>query len=178
MPPAFEREAGAFEVRLPDIRFIRVMDTGYLAEPVFVGFAEDTRERERGEIASVRHTKIERRAGLQDSRGLGKHRVDVGDVFQNRVAQSACEVIRRKGRAGTICLDQGFIRAVFLRCVDRSMPGIQTDIDFLFKRERGEVTITTSNIIDRGWKRQVLIIRRLHRSQKAAEVWDRTDLEE
>ena len=140
----------AFQAFLPYIGFIRVMDARNLAEPILIRFAQNFGNGKLAEISRVRHTEIERRIRFEHTRGFLQDIINVRDVFQHRVAESAGEMIRGKGRLSAIRFHKGFVRAKFLRLVDRSMPGVESHINFLIESQRGEMTVAAAHIIDRA----------------------------
>ena len=119
------------------------------------------------QMAGHGHHKLS--AGAQHAAGLVQHALDVGDVFQHRIA-----VCRGKGVVGERpfrprVLQHQPILAAAPRLLQRPPPRVNPHLDGLVKRQLGKVAVATANVQHRAGKVKLLVKPCLHGPQQGAE---------
>ena len=101
-------------------------------------------------------TEYEGRTWLEDTGSFRQHRIQVRNMLQDRIADSARKMLVRERRICGVRFDQPAIGAIALGFVNWPVPGVETHIDFAFKGQGGKMTVAAAHVIDRGGQVEIM----------------------
>jgi len=179
MPPTLDMKARPIEPRFPNVERIAMIMPGDTIEEGAVGVPHAAQARAIKPAAYrkgrqkiiVGHAKNERRAWFEHPSDLDQRIIEMGNMFQDRVAHRAGEVTIREGQRRAIGLRQAEISPSPARLTQRPPPGINSHLQRTLEGDRGKMPIAAAYIQGRGRQGNIHIETRFDSSQQGAEVW-------